>query len=504
MHEHLKHRLVMTPSARTPMNQAVARPAPGNPTALPENLRATMESSFGADFAAVRIHEGSHARSLGARAVARGSDIHFAPSAYQPQTRAGRELLGHELAHVVQQAQGRVRADSLGINRDPALEHEAAQQGARAARGDNAGTGAYVSASSAGSGAVAQLANDPALEVVNYLSMIDMDAAAKHNILKLPQFGQERSLLALFLGVPISITTSNPRSNEAEDMAPLTLAIASWQYDYLNAPPGSYQHPSKGDFTKVTGKYGDAKAALFVNGFDPTGKTKDWAKQDHSDAAHVLAQEQEQLAVVREDSSTQSKRQAIVDLAYSQVGTVVTIDRGDGSQDRPGGKIGWERIARYYEVAQQDVNGLDQFKRKRDQDGVPIDAPIGKIGDSKLVGIRMANKYANNKTGDWSWCGIFTMWAIRSVTGKGSWDGGPKGVGSMKDDLHNARRGDIIAIKPTSNPNNHHILLADEIPLGSKPGDTISTIEGNIDVQGIKATRRWKISDVSGYYSTVP
>ncbi|MEZ4453497.1 MAG: DUF4157 domain-containing protein [Nannocystaceae bacterium] len=127
-----------------------AAPRPGRPPTdssgrpLPTELRATMERSFSADFSAVRVHEGESAPALGARAYTRGADIHFGPGLYQPRSPAGRELLGHELAHVVQQSQGRARATTtiagVGVDPSPALEREAEMMGARAARGEPART----------------------------------------------------------------------------------------------------------------------------------------------------------------------------------------------------------------------------------------------------------------------------------------------------------------------------------------------------------------------------
>ncbi len=114
----------------------------GGGQALPDDVRVKMELAFGADFSAVRIHEGGHAASLGALAYAQGSELHFAPGQYQPHSEAGQELLGHELAHVVQQAQGRVQstaqAKGAAINDDAGLEREADELGARAARGEAA------------------------------------------------------------------------------------------------------------------------------------------------------------------------------------------------------------------------------------------------------------------------------------------------------------------------------------------------------------------------------
>jgi hypothetical protein len=110
---------------------------------LPPAVRADMEASLGADLAAVRVHEGSYVPRLGALAFTRGADVHFAPGHYEPSSPRGRELLGHELAHVVQQAERRVRvtniASGLPLNDDPRLEQEADDVGARVARGRTTG-----------------------------------------------------------------------------------------------------------------------------------------------------------------------------------------------------------------------------------------------------------------------------------------------------------------------------------------------------------------------------
>lgn len=115
-------------------------PPRGRELALPSGVRAAMEGFFRADFSQVRVFEGSAAPAVGARAFTDGRDIHFAPGMFQPETRRGREVLGHELAHVVQQAQGRVRAGGrvggVALNDSPALEAEASRLGAAAARGD--------------------------------------------------------------------------------------------------------------------------------------------------------------------------------------------------------------------------------------------------------------------------------------------------------------------------------------------------------------------------------
>ena len=124
---------------------------------MPEDVQARMGYALDADFADVRIHEGPQAASLGALAYTQGADIHFAPGQYSPHSQDGQALLGHELAHVVQQAQGRVapttQAKGVDLNDDAALEREADENGARAARGERvhgtAGGTATVQASSA-------------------------------------------------------------------------------------------------------------------------------------------------------------------------------------------------------------------------------------------------------------------------------------------------------------------------------------------------------------------
>lgn len=101
---------------------------------LPELDR--MGEAFGADFSTVRLHQGDGvAEAHGAHALAHGDDIHFA-AGRGPQDRA---LLGHELAHVVQQREGRVAAPQGkdgAIVADPALESEADRAGAAVARGE--------------------------------------------------------------------------------------------------------------------------------------------------------------------------------------------------------------------------------------------------------------------------------------------------------------------------------------------------------------------------------
>ncbi|MGE5786428.1 MAG: DUF4157 domain-containing protein [Myxococcales bacterium] len=104
---------------------------------LPTSLRLHMERYFGDDLSAVRVHTGSEAESIGALAFTLGTDIYFAPSQYQPHTQYGRELLGHELTHVLQQREGRVGnpfGDGIAVVQDNDLEAEADAHGREAAK----------------------------------------------------------------------------------------------------------------------------------------------------------------------------------------------------------------------------------------------------------------------------------------------------------------------------------------------------------------------------------
>lgn len=107
-----------------------------------EQAYGQMEQAYGADFSNVRISQNSdRARSLGATAFTQGDEIHFAPGHWAPETATGRELLAHELGHVIQQRQGRVHAnanlDGAAINNDPALERDADAQARRAISGQS-------------------------------------------------------------------------------------------------------------------------------------------------------------------------------------------------------------------------------------------------------------------------------------------------------------------------------------------------------------------------------
>ena len=79
--------------------------SPGQP--LDAATRAAMEPRFEHDFGKVRVHTDAHAnesaQAVNALAYTAGPQIVFGAGHYRPGTTAGRQLLAHELTHVVQQ-----------------------------------------------------------------------------------------------------------------------------------------------------------------------------------------------------------------------------------------------------------------------------------------------------------------------------------------------------------------------------------------------------------------
>lgn len=101
----------------------------GGGQGMDDGVRSRMERSFGADFSAVRVHTDATAdglsRALSARAFATGHDVFFRQGEYEPGSSVGRELLAHELTHVVQQTGTGVRRKMTVSQPDDPHEVEA-------------------------------------------------------------------------------------------------------------------------------------------------------------------------------------------------------------------------------------------------------------------------------------------------------------------------------------------------------------------------------------------
>lgn len=96
------------PSEVPPIVHEVLR-SPGQP--LESDTRTFMQSRFGQDFSQVRVHTNTQAadsaQAIEALAYTVNQDIVFNAGQYSPHSTQGRQLLAHELTHVVQRGKSR-------------------------------------------------------------------------------------------------------------------------------------------------------------------------------------------------------------------------------------------------------------------------------------------------------------------------------------------------------------------------------------------------------------
>ena len=115
-------------AATTPATGAHAKAALGDGAALDARLAGAVGDAYGTSLDHVRVHTGDAAAQLArahdAPAVAFGSDLAFAPGAYNPGTPEGDAMIAHELAHVVQQRDADPHAQ-LARKDDTAAEGDA-------------------------------------------------------------------------------------------------------------------------------------------------------------------------------------------------------------------------------------------------------------------------------------------------------------------------------------------------------------------------------------------
>ena len=113
---------------------AVTRVVPGAGRPLEPAVRGEMERRLGHDFGAVRVHDDAAASRLAGRLNARaytvGRDVVFGAGEHAPATAAGRRLLAHELAHVVQQSARPPGAGPLRLSRPGDAGERAADEAA--------------------------------------------------------------------------------------------------------------------------------------------------------------------------------------------------------------------------------------------------------------------------------------------------------------------------------------------------------------------------------------
>ncbi|WP_224367838.1 eCIS core domain-containing protein [Hyalangium versicolor] len=121
------------------VHEALQRRGQGEP--LPAGVRQEMSERFGVDLGRVRIHsdEGAQraAQAVHARAFTVGEEI-FTSESLSPHERGGRELLAHELTHVVQSYEGRTATGARMSQPGDTLEREAKERAATVAQGHGA------------------------------------------------------------------------------------------------------------------------------------------------------------------------------------------------------------------------------------------------------------------------------------------------------------------------------------------------------------------------------
>jgi hypothetical protein len=109
--------------------EAAIAAASGAGSRLNRGIAQDVGGAYGDHLSDVRVHHDDHAaalsRAVSARAFTVGRDIFFGAGEYQPESSGGRELLAHELAHVVQQ-RGAASSGPLTVSQPgDALEREA-------------------------------------------------------------------------------------------------------------------------------------------------------------------------------------------------------------------------------------------------------------------------------------------------------------------------------------------------------------------------------------------
>ena len=102
--------------------------ARGGGQPLDTAVQKQMGAAMGHDFSGVNVHTGSESnelnRDLSARAFTSGQDVFFRQGDYDPGSSSGKELIAHELTHVVQQSTGAVTGGQKMTVNPPGDVHE--------------------------------------------------------------------------------------------------------------------------------------------------------------------------------------------------------------------------------------------------------------------------------------------------------------------------------------------------------------------------------------------
>lgn len=171
---------------------------------------------------------------------------------------------------------------------------------------------------------------------------------------------------------------------------------------------------------------------------------------------------EKQPAATAADNSVDAIRQRIVELAEAKVGTVHNKAGEDGH------KIGWQNLKEFYESAYQ----LQDLATQR---------------PNWLKDIKAIGKKVND------WCGIFCVWAWQKAGLPVHWNTRVVGC-KYRGQKSMLAPGDIVIIKKSVNPYNHHCLVK------SVDGNRVETIDGNQGQNSIQTKSR-KIDDIEIFYS---
>ncbi|PVM88433.1 hypothetical protein DDF62_14655 [Caulobacter radicis] len=167
---------------------------------LPRSERAYFERRLGADLSSVRVHPDSPvAADYGAHGLAAGRDIALAPGRWRPGDQEFRRLLGHELAHTIQQSRSGP-AIQLEAPSPPLKEAKAEEE--KTAVGDGLKKVAEeFGKNEAATGYALGMAKSLALPIWNRASGAERVAAI--------------SVGAVALGTPLIYTLSKPEGRES-------------------------------------------------------------------------------------------------------------------------------------------------------------------------------------------------------------------------------------------------------------------------------------------------
>jgi hypothetical protein len=139
-------RTVLIPPHQSAVHHTVLSPG----TALDRETAAAMASRFGHDFQTVRVHAdesaGTAAAAIGANAFTVGDHIVFGRGQWSPRSEPGRQLLVHELTHVLQQRAGPSGAQgTLDVGPTDSLAEQEAARNARDIPGHLVGRSTSIS-----------------------------------------------------------------------------------------------------------------------------------------------------------------------------------------------------------------------------------------------------------------------------------------------------------------------------------------------------------------------